>query len=124
MTPQPCGRFVETSTSARASGPTTTFVRLPDVLKNATPASAYVRGERIVTPEIAHAVLVVVRGAERLPSDRDDVAAPSRRYGVVPASEPPSDGSGSMKTLSAPAPLSVSGFWIVRPFRAPTCVGE
>src|SRR5882672_8307288 len=86
------------------------------------PASAQTLPEVTVTPEMSTSISLVSVD----PSDcRETVITlppPSRRYGWVPANVPPV-WTGSMVTLSAPAPLILSGLLIVRPFIAPAATG-
>ena len=98
---------------------------LPEVLKNATPASAAIVGESIVTPEMS----TRFSSASVEPSDWREIVTtlppPSRRYGALPASEPLTaiEGLGSISTLLAPAPTMVSGLLIVSPLCEPACAG-
>src|SRR3954464_10351285 len=95
---------------------------LPEVLKKATPASAGTPPESIVTPEMS--TKFSLSSVE--PSDWREIVTtlppPSRRYGAVPASV--AAGAGLIVTLLGPAPLSVSGLVIVRPFLEPAWLGE
>src|SRR3954451_19053894 len=96
---------------------------LPDVLKKATPASAAIPPESIVTPEMSTKFSL----SSVAPSDWREIVMtfppPSRRYGALPASVAPSAGAGRIVTLLAPAPLSVSGLVMVRPFFEPAWLG-
>src|SRR6185437_4171820 len=90
----------------------------PEALKKATPASASVEPDSIVTPEIS----TYSSSYSVEPSDcRDTVITlppPSRRVPVAPPSDVTVD-FGLMVTSLAPAPMIFNGFLIVRPFVSP-----
>src|SRR5512147_686857 len=86
------------------------------------PASAQTLPEVTVTPEISTNISLVSVEPRDCLETVITLPPPSRRYGWAPA-KVPSDWSGSMITLSAPAPLIFKGLLIVRPFFAPDATG-
>ena len=96
----------------------------PEVLKNATRGLG---GDAAGLDRHAgdvDEVLVVVGRAERLARDRDDVAAAVAQVRRGAGERRAERGAGLIVTLLAPAPLSVSGLVIVRPFFEPAWLGE
>ena len=84
---------------------------------------ALVLGDRTVTPEMSTKFSVKSEDPNDWRLTWMTAPPPSRRYGAVPASDGAALAAGSMTTLSAPAPLIVSGLLMVKPFFDPACAG-